>query len=280
MTWQQLGLVSPNALVEARVQSHFAAQHVAAVCDALATPAPDSSHKAFSFDPVDGAFVGCPIDGVRPFRPSLVVPTLTLRLAAADGAVIDELPLAGRTDEDANAWLAHHAARLVGEARSMPQHRYASDFPSHPVGDGAAYDLAPKDPALVELAAYYANTWRLLEDLVASTEASPARIWPHHLDLATLIAAGTASDGEHQTIGVGFSPGDGIVAEPYWYVSPWPHPDAGELPASKGPETWRAEPWFGAVLSGTSMLAVSAEPQTVVAAFVERAVETSRVLIQ
>jgi hypothetical protein len=279
MTWQPIGSVAPDSLVDARVQVHFAAQLVAAVCDALAAPLPDSSHKALRYDPVANAFVGCRIEGARPFHPALVLPTLTLRLEADDGVVIDALPLIGRTDQDALAWLQHHAAVLGGHAAAIAMHRYDADFPSHPVGEGAAYDLAPEDPGLRELAAYYADTWALLEPLTAAGGTTPARIWPHHLDLATLIAAGTAADGDDRTVGVGLSPGDGIVAEPYWYVSAWPQPEATELPDPAGPENWRAEPWFGALLTGSSMLAATGRQEDIVSSFVERAVETSRALL-
>ncbi len=57
------------------------------------------------------------------------------------------------------------------------------------------------------------------------------------------------------TIGVGLSPGDGVIEEPYWYVNFWPHP--ARLPASLPPlpgGRWHTEGFVAAVLPASEIV--------------------------
>ena len=79
------------------------------------------------------------------------------------------------------------------------------------------------------------------------------RCWPHHFDIATLLAAG-GEGGEARTIGFGMSPGDGSYGQPYFYVSPWPYPEPQRLrPLTQGGR-WHTEGWLGAVLTGEDVV--------------------------
>lgn len=48
--WQQLGTVQPNQLIEARLETHHAAQWLARVTRAYFTPIPDDSHTSFTWN--------------------------------------------------------------------------------------------------------------------------------------------------------------------------------------------------------------------------------------
>ena len=277
--WQPLGTPAPADLVDARIQLHFAAQHVAAIGAALAVPRPDASHKSFTYDPQRSAVVGVRIDGPPPFRAALVLPRLTLQLLGDAGDVLAELPLTGQTDAAVLQWLEAEGERVLGLRREVPPHRYDTDFPTHAVGEGAAYSTTSGSPALAELDRYYANTQLLIESVMAARDHGPSRIWPHHFDLAALIAAGKANDGRARTVGVGMAPGDAGIEEPYWYVSPWPFPDASRLPKDDGLATWRAEPWFGARLPASVLLAAGGDQAAQVTAFAEAAIERSLALL-
>jgi len=40
----------------------------------------------------------------------------------------------------------------------------------------------------------------------------------------------------------------------YWYVTPWPYPDASALPGLSGPGGWHTEGWTAAVLTGEDVM--------------------------
>ena len=88
------------------------------------------------------------------------------------------------------------------------------------------------------------------------------RCWPHHFDVASLITLDAGADAEEaRTIGVGFSPGDGSYDQPYFYVTPWPYPEADDLPSLAGGAHWHTEGWIGAVLTAERVISVPADGQ-------------------
>src|SRR6185436_9917469 len=85
--------------------------------------------------------------------------------------------------------------------------------------------------------------------------ASAVRLWPHHFDVATLIALDPDGDPEAaRSIGAGLALGDTFKPEPYIYITPWPYPSKDrELPALDG-GSWNTEGWTGAYLEASRLL--------------------------
>lgn len=84
---------------------------------------------------------------------------------------------------------------------------------------------------------------RLLADASPDDEASPARLWPEHFDIA--IELGSEPRGVRANYG--FSPGDEGHEEPYLYVGPWSAAVDGDL--------WNAHGFAGAELSYSELIA-------------------------
>ena len=61
-------------------------------------------------------------------------------------------------------------------------------------------------------------------------------------------------DTESTTSPFGFTTGDEVIAEPYFYATAYPLPK--KLPSAKMPEgaAWQSEPWQGAVLKYEKLL--------------------------
>jgi hypothetical protein len=98
--------------------------------------------------------------------------------------------------------------------------------------------LRPDAMDLAKLSAMYAQAAAVLTRLRnRHPDATPARLWPHHFDIAVLIGA----------TGVGFLAGDDSIDEPYWYVYNTPMPET--LPPLSNGEWFRGH-WTGAVLKG------------------------------
>ncbi|MCG8591094.1 MAG: hypothetical protein MJE66_17515 [Proteobacteria bacterium] len=272
-----LGARKPTDLVSARVLLHHAAQLAAALGGSVLPPQPDDSHPNLGWDAEAGVLVGHPVGPGNGVRAGTALAPLELRLLDAEGRTLAETALAGRTREDALAWLAQEAAAagvpVPDRGLAVPPY----ELPDHPVARGAAFE-DENGAGRRELELWYALASTVLESLAhREPEASPVRCWPHHFDLATLIAVVRDDDGQAtQTVGAGLSPGDETFAEPYFYVSPWPYPAPDALPRLSAGGHWHTQGFTAAVLSGSELLARSDDPHAGAAAFVDAAVAASR----
>lgn len=254
--WRTLGVVKPTELVDARLQLHHALQLVAAVGVTFLEPEPDDAHPNAGWHGALEALVGHRVPTRRPFRVGLRPGDAHLLLIDGDDArVIAALELSGRTYAEAHDWLGD----VIGSRGvSVPPEgldRSPYHLPQHPVAAGAEFRTEPAQ-AFAEVGNWMANAHDLLVELTdRDIRASAVRCWPHHFDVATLLAVGTAPDGTFvQSMGVGLSPGDESYSEPYAYVSPWPYPSQELLPRLTGGGRWHTELFTSAVLLGSELL--------------------------
>jgi hypothetical protein len=247
--WETLGAVDPRALIDARLQLHWAAQAAAAVGKQLLPHQPDFSEQSLEWLNGPHVLAQGVIEGKRPFRPAIHLAHPALMLLDESGGTICEMQLEGHTFDEAYEWMERAVEALVGRPFEQPLER-SEGLPAHPVSMGAQFSFS-MSPALTELDRYYAGADRLLRALrERNPEASPVVCWPHHFDLATLLRLDPDADPEEaRSIGVGLSPGDATFAEPYFYILPWPKPTR-ELPMLDGGH-WHTEGWTGAVLEAS-----------------------------
>ena len=252
MAWRA---VEGGALDQARDHAHHALQLVAA---AGYTHLPrDAEWQGSNAGFASGRLVGRELaDGVRV---SLDLASLNLEVSGGEPAV----RAVGRFDPSAHAaWLR---ARLRERGLADRELVFPSwDLPEAPAG-------LPDPAALAQLADWYANAHELLSVLAEHPAAGEVRCWPHHFDLAVLL---TLRPGPLGTVGIGMTPGDGGVPEPYLYATPWPYPDPEVLPElARG--GWNTEGWVGAVLAASELAAVGpAEAQALAAHDFARAATT------
>jgi hypothetical protein len=252
------GVPAPATLASARVEVHWAAQIVAAVGRALIPAVPDDSHTSLEWLEAERLLLG----GATPRGLRLGLRPADLTLVLRDpqdrnGEARRELPLVGRTLDEARLWAA---AALGAVATVVPPY----DMPPHAVAHGGTFS-GGDGAALEEIDRWYAAADGFLREVRRTrshppTNASPVRCWPHHFDIATLIELPPGASVERRTIGVGLSPGDGSYQEPYFYVTPWPYPASGsdpQLPGLPGGAVWHRTGWFGAVLTATAIFAAA-----------------------
>jgi len=255
--------VAPDALVETRVQLHWAVQVVGAVPLAFLEQASDFSHANLGWIAEDAAFVTRQVGASPPVRAGLDLTGFNLTLRDAADGVLDAFQLEGKTLDHGYEWIAEMMGRYsVGGVGPEELHRPDQDFPDHAVRAGAPF-TGGDDQARAELAHWYDNTLLLLSAVVRDYEnASPVRTWPHHFDMATLIILESGEDPERmRSVGVGMVPGDASYNEPYLYAAPWPIPERPDaLPQLAGGGSWHTEGWVGAVLTGSTLVAAGSNP--------------------
>jgi hypothetical protein len=239
-------------LVEERLAIHWAAQIVAAAAAARIDARADFSHTNLGYDDALAALVSHPIGELRAglvlAKPELIV--------VAGGEIAARRALAGATLAEGLAWLGRELdQRCGGEvALSLLDH----DMPAHPVHDGGTFP--EPTAAFAEVAGWFATAHAVVSGVASQNgeAASPARCWPHHFDLATLITVEPHDDPElAKSVGFGMTPGDAATPEPYFYATPWPRPEAsalGELAVGE----WHTDGWTGAVLRSTALVQAQA----------------------
>lgn len=259
-SWEATGAVDSRSLTDARLQAHWAAQIIGGVGAALVPHEPDDSHTSMSWLEEPRMLAG--VLTSQGYRVALRLADLTMALIDADGLITDTFALDGRTLDESLALTIEAIERHVGRPPTSPViPKY--EMPAHPVSEGRAFSV--DGAALEELARWYANAARFEAAVHESTlGAGPVRSWPHHFDIATLVAldrAGT-EPGHARFIGFGLSPGDASYDEPYFYVNPWPAPENRNSPfALDGGAQWHTAGWFGAVLPAGRILRGSGREQ-------------------
>jgi hypothetical protein len=244
-------------LVDARLQCHHAVQVNTRFTRGFAPPQADDSHTSLSWDWSARALVGRESAGLQI---GLRFADLTLLLRGPSGD--EALPLDGRTFQDALNWLGESltAAGFDPAPLTQPIHFELDD---HPLLHGASFRLRGTERLFEELGNWYGNG-----ALCLSKFSSPVRCWPHHFDIATQIGM------SERSIGVGMSPGDASYGQPYFYVSPWPYPDASALPALMSGK-WHTGGWIGAVLTADEILP-EADQQKFIQLFLDKAIAAVR----
>jgi hypothetical protein len=279
-SWQILDTLNTQDFTETRLQLHYGIQFIAAVGSALAEPLPDFSHTSLNWSPDLEVFIGAPIRAAKPFRVALDPVMLTSILLDQQGETISVFPLHQKTLAEGMTWLKGEVAQLGADVSKIELLSYPEDFPDHAIAHGTPFNVEKAEAERQELSRYYANTHLVLQEIVEDVvDASKIHIWPHHLDMATLIFMPIQKRGEPITIGVGLSPGDINYAEPYWYVSPYPYPAPENLPFLDGEGFWHTQEWLGGVLPASRLTQDSSEAQVKqVRSFLQSAIDTSKQL--
>ena len=273
-----LGSVGPRELGSVRRQVHWASQLIAEAGETHGEALADTSHTAMVYRADLEGFVGS-VPLADTLHVGLSIPSLTL-LVLQGTAPVDRLPLLGTTLPEARAFLGQALAARSGGRLGGPLTHPGYELEAPAFGDDERFAAAPE--GLGEVAAWFAHADRALARFHSERD-SESLCWPHHFDIARLRTIATDSAGAAtQTVGLGLSPGDGAIPEPYWYVNHWPARDPsevtfGELPGGH----WQTEGFVAAVLTGTDIVARdTAESQReIVDLFLENAVRQSEELL-
>jgi hypothetical protein len=272
--WSTLGAKTPTTLVRARNLAHHAAQWAAKAARANLQAVSDDGHSSLSWDSERGAFMSQPLAAAgAEVRVGFKLRGFALTIVR-NNRNLDEFELGGRKDSSVAVWFDSALRALGLKPASDVELPYA--LPSLPVTRGSAYQVSGESEAFDELARWYEAAGDLLADVAtAHAGAGPVRCWPHHFDIATLIALDAAGAENARSIGVGVSPGDEHYAQPYVYVTPWPRLNPATLPPLPSPGSWHLKGFVGAVATAEQIL-LQPERGPDVSAFVDAAIAIGR----
>lgn len=273
--WRPLRGIEPRRLSAARLQAHYAVQWLARAARAYVPARSDDSHTNLGWDDALDGFATHPLkNDIR-----LGLSIARLELVMLGGPSAPAFGLTGQTDAAARRWLGERlAANGLDAGRLDAPAPY--QMPEHAIAAGAAYDAAAGADALSELAAWFANASHTLDGIRTTMSgrgfaASPARCWPHHFDIATLALLDASGADHARSVNAGLSPGDAYYDEPYFYVSPYPYPDAAKLPPLPRLGHWHTQGFTAAIAPASRILTARdrmAETEALLRAAIEGAI--------
>lgn len=248
--------------MEARQRIHWAVQIPAAVASSLVHAADDDSHSNLGWDPSRGALVSRRLELLSGLgggaRVGVHPSTLSVLVMRGDGSIVFRRSLEGETLESGLSLVREELGRMLG-VDVVPDSPFRTyELPSHPVGDGARFEVADVREELRSVSDWFDLSADVLSDFAARWLRDPRirsiqvpRIWPHHFDLGGLIDL--RDEAEFEQIGFGFEPGDESVSAPYLYVNPYPQPKDPIDGDPPGRGRWQSGPPVGAIWSSEPM---------------------------
>ena len=250
--WKNITGIDLEVLKQNRKVLHKAVQIVGAFPRNMLPHDPTDATASLIWNSNNQALESIPfLDKNRSIKVGLLFESFELYVDL-DGNILTAFGLNGKSVSEGVAWLKRELAKLSIEAGhlnlKLPYEIENYDY---------SRSLKVDNDAVLEYKKLYQHTQQILAHLVTNwKDAYDIRCWPHHFDLATLIPLETDADGELlKSIGIGLSPGDEGVEEPYVYVNIWPNVSLGALEKHNlSIGHWNKEGWSGAVLTYSQML--------------------------
>ena len=256
--WDWLGVAAPGALMEAKLQAHYACQFVSAFGEAYVNRKEDSTHLGMTFGSTRRALFSGVALGPRRVRMALDFQRFELYALEPGGewAALDRFNLMGSTLESASKWMRKTSARFGFDPETL--NLDFDGLPEHPLKHGGLFSFEGDEVEMVELGRYFSNAITVMGRVCSAvTGCSLIHIWPGQFDAAAVYTF-TGSPGEKHTIGMGMSPGADFLAQPFFYANIFPSPDPQTLPPAPAPGVWRSEGrWTGAVLPASEIVKIS-----------------------
>lgn len=272
-----LTTTTPQLLKDARIMAHNAAQIAALAALANIQSRPDYSHTALSWEAASGGFQTAAMsssDGPVLIRVTLSPLAMWL---VRGGETVDMIELDDTAESDCISWLDDALTERGLNAASGVKHPFK--LPADVV-EVTRFKSIGLEPGLQALARWYDLANHQLLNFAARHKditpgPSPVYCWPHHFDIATYVSLDAAGSDTQRGIGAGMSPGDGNYGEPYVYINPWPHPDAGSLPQPPAPGHWHTEGFVGAIATASELTTLE-DIDAGLATFIESAFTVGR----
>lgn len=252
-----LSISDSELLSSAKNQIHQALQIPAALSRAYHPQDPSDPFGSLLWIPQVEAFASQAMGRDAAFRLLLHPADLNLILQCSDGRTPASFSLHGKTQTEAQDWINEQLSTWSLDVKLDMSQVLPYEIPAFPQAQGAPFEI-DNPMTFQEYTRYFGNAYALLQYLLPwEPEMSPVLTWPHHFDMAALITL-PGTEGK-KSVGVGFSPGDEVCDDPYFYVQPYPFPSQENLPELPSPASWYTGSWFGAVMRSSNLMHIPNE---------------------
>ena len=252
---------STKELNEAQLVLQHAVQFIAASGKYLLPKKEDDSHTNMEWDSNKESFFGGLISNRA--KVGLHIPSLSLKVYGPSNIELAALEMIGKSKKEVLLWLkqALQLKQVESDGLSLDMHY---DIPEHETDSDKSF---PKINAelLKELANHRTIADKFCKQIASGNDhASNVRTWPHHFDHGVYVPFELDSDGNAvRSFSVGYAVADGVINEPYFYVTQWKKDgkvDYSDAPILEYGE-WLPEKLKGAALSLSDILKMKDQEQ-------------------
>ena len=252
--WKALTLAFNQELNDALQQQYHATQFIAMAGRHLISQQPDDSNTNMQYLPDQELLAGNELSNGL----GLALHLTDLKLCFVDqaGKCKNEISLVGKSKlqvfEELNKVLAG-----LGIDVSNFKNELHYEIPSHKLDSGGSF-IITDSKLFEENIKYRHNAELIMNNLVTLyPNTSSVRVWPHHYDTGSLLSVAYNEKGElSKSIGLGWAIPDGMVDEPYYYLSFWsdkPIEGFDKLPSLDAGD-WMMPNWNGGILKHSDLL--------------------------
>lgn len=236
---------------KATEQLHVAVQYLSMAGEFLGERKEDGSHANLGWLTVKEKFISRPFGNNNDFILELSPALMQITFANTKSTKADSLALRGITQGEGEKWIIEKLKENKIEGAKDYKIKLPYELPAYADFEGKKFKRSPKK-AFIGFAKlrtwgdYFINMHKANFEL-----AGPSRTWPHHFDHAAYIPLERSKNKVvTKSISLGLAIHDGIINEPYFYISGWEK--NRELDLSKMSDLssghWRNDDFKGAVL--------------------------------
>ncbi len=239
-----------KSINKATEQIHAAAQFLAMAGKFMCDPKDDDSHTNMGWLPMKEKFITHPLGQKDKYF--LVLNPAEMRMGFLDASnhIIDTFALKGKTQKEGTKWIKGKIKdfNLTSTKYKIDPHY---DLPLYAQMVDKKFRKSPKKAfgafaLLRNWAEFYINKYKM-----QFPDPGDTRTWPHHFDHASYTPLARLKSGEvTKSISLGLAIHDGMINEPYFYISAWSKNKKLDLNKmeSLGAGYWLNDAFKGAVL--------------------------------
>jgi hypothetical protein len=252
--WKTLTVDFNEKIREVLFQQHQAAQFIALAGKHLISQQPDYSNTNMLYNYDHDMLTSNELPGGSHLCLHLTKPILCV--SDKNFNCIHEILYEGKSKqqvfEEVKATLADSGLDVSGLSNELHY-----DLPEHPIDRGAVFTKT--DVKYFIENTYYRRNADIVMNTIANENdnAGQVRVWAHHFDTGSFIPiAYNDKDELTQSIGIGWAMPDGMVNEPYYYLSFWSKESNArmqDLPLLHSGQ-WMMPDWDGAVLKHSEII--------------------------
>ena len=250
--WKKLSKDKSNQLADIRSQLHKSTQLVALAARGQLPESKEDKYASLIWNTEKKLLVSQFFGDQKNIQTAIDFSSFSL-VVLVEEIIYQSFDLNNKTIDEALNWLKGVLQKLLIDTSSLSlklPYKFLED-----VLPGDQLHIENTDISS-ELTIWFDNTFNVLNSFKQNKSKTPdIWIWPHHFDIAMLWELP-----EGKSIGMGLSPGDKYIANPYYYISPYPYPNKKDLHEIKPiVGNWHTEDWTGLVLNSSEVLKETAE---------------------
>jgi len=236
---------------KATEQIHVAAQFISMVGEFFTAKQADGSHANMGWLGIKEKFISNTFGPENQYVMELSPELMQLTILDIHDKHWHELNLKGVTQKEGVKWVRGIMKKHQLEGAKKYKIAPPYDLPAYAIFKDKKFKKSPKKAfvgfsKLRSWGEYFVNKHKMRFEF-----ASPTRTWPHHFDHGSYVPLVKLKSGEvSKSISLGLAIHDGMIDEPYFYISAWQKGKELDLSKMKDLSTgyWLNEGFKGAVL--------------------------------